>query len=89
MLNKTKLIMIKTLLRILASSATLVAVMLVANIAVARPDSAIAVERVGSVPSTVNLNLVSPSLQSIHADDFSFNGLGCSCAACTQKASQI
>ena len=77
--------MIKNLLRILASSATLVAMMLVANIAVARPDSAIAFESVDSVATTVNLNVMSSSLQSTHANTL-LDSLGCSCPACVEGA---
>ena len=84
--------MIKNLLRLLASSATFVAVMLVANVAIANPNSspkplqvndksAFAIEQ----QSSVNLNVVSPFLMSAHQSSSSLAvHFGCSCGVCTQ-----
>ncbi|MGD1920707.1 MAG: hypothetical protein ACFCAD_18585 [Pleurocapsa sp.] len=74
-------------MRILASSTTFAAVMLVANVAIAQPDSAIALSPaiISQSPSpSVNLNLISPSLKSYQSNDSLLDHLGCSCAVCAQ-----
>lgn len=82
--------MIKNLLRLLASSATFIAVMLAANIAIAQPESAIAIPQVDNVSqsasSSVNLNVISSSLESYQSNNVLLDHLGCSCATCTQGA---
>ncbi|MCC0176513.1 hypothetical protein I4641_05910 [Waterburya agarophytonicola K14] len=79
--------MIKNLLRLLASSATFVAVMLVANITVAAPqiDNTSILTTARSQSSLVSLNVVSPSLVfDCQPNHFLSDSLGCSCAVCTQ-----
>lgn len=79
--------MLKNLLRLLVSSATFVALMLVANIAIANPAKSITTLQVDhQQPSlSVNLNVVSPSLEFIAQSHNSLSDhLGCSCGVCTQ-----
>ena len=80
--------MIKNLLRLFASSATFIAVMLVANIAIAAPqiedNSALAIDQSSS--SLINLNVISASLDS---NNSLLDHLGCSCGICTQGNNPI
>ena len=82
--------MIKNLLRLLASSASFVAVLLIANMAIAAPQvdnyQPQIVDRAGL--ESVNLNLVSSTLKLIpYSEHTSGDRLGCSCTACTQAIS--
>lgn len=82
--------MIKNLLRILASSATFVAVMLVANVAIAQADTEISFTQTNQVSASqartsfVNLSQISTSLKPYKSDNPLLDHLGCSCAVCTQ-----
>ncbi len=79
--------MIKNLLRILASSVTFVAVMLVANIAMPKAIAFPQVDNVSQPTSlSVSLNVISPSLESYQSNNSLLDHLGCSCATCTQGA---
>ncbi|MBE9044622.1 hypothetical protein IQ255_09430 [Pleurocapsales cyanobacterium LEGE 10410] len=79
--------MIKNLLRLLATSTSFVALLLIANLAVViTPVNNLA----QAEPSFSSLNLLSPSLQLISSDRHTLtNHLGCSCATCTQSVAQI
>lgn len=84
--------MLKNLLRLLASSASFVAVLLITNMAIAAPQldnyQLQIVNPAGLEP--VNLNLVSSTLELVpHSDNILGDRLGCSCAACTQAKSSI
>ena len=79
--------MIKNLLRLLASSASLVAVLLITNIAVAAPQTNTYELQIVNPTrlEPVNLNLVSSTLELVpHSDNTLGDRFGCSCAACTQ-----
>lgn len=82
--------MIKNLLRILASSATFVAVMLITNTAIAQPGidiSSAQMDRVSASQagsSFINLSQISSSLKPYKSDNPLLDHLGCSCAVCTQ-----
>ena len=79
--------MIKKLLRLLAASANFVAVLLVANVAIAATqiDNASLPSVDSSKSQLVNLNVVSPSLKIVQqSDNILLDHLGCSCAVCTQ-----
>lgn len=76
--------MIKNILRLLAASASFVALLLTTNSAIAGTtinDSPNQIE-----PSVVSLNVVSPNLQLIgNNNDNLLDHLGCSCGVCTQN----
>jgi hypothetical protein len=86
--------MLKNLLRLLVSSTTFVALMLVANLAIANPVQGITAPETDHLlmlvgnqqpSSSINLNVVSSSLK--FADQFNDSQLdhsGCSCAVCMQ-----
>lgn len=79
--------MIKNLLRLLATSTSFVALLLITNTAtIATPINNVAHAEL----SSLSLNVVSPSLQLISSDRHTqSNHLGCSCAVCTQSVAQI
>lgn len=85
--------MIKYLLRLLISSITFVAVMLIANLAIAQDNSAIAltstevIPNAPEIPTVVNLNVISPELDAIAQSNQKQtldNHFGCSCEMCAQ-----
>jgi|GEM_PF-2386575 len=74
--------MIKNILRLLTTSTSLVALLLVTNSAIAITLPAHPVTQVKS--STVSLNVISPTLQLIgDGNNQLLDHLGCSCAVCT------
>ena len=81
--------MLKYILRLVAASASLVALLLVANQAIAATPVSNSPVRLDSAP--VSLNIVSPSLQLNKGNDTLLQHLGCTCAACiqTEQSRQI
>jgi hypothetical protein len=79
--------MLKNLLRLLATSTSLVALLLFANISLAAPsiDNALTPTVKNSESQLVNLNVISPALKLTNqSDNPLLQHLGCSCAVCTQ-----
>ena len=84
--------MINYLLRLLAASTSFVALLLVANIAIAAPQIDSSQTQTINQPALqqVSLNVISPALQLANKPhNFLNEHLGCSCAACIQAAGQI
>ncbi len=77
--------MIKTLLRLLATSSSLVALLLFTNSAIAVTSTDSLFNQTAS--PVVSLNVVSSILQ-LHPN-FNNDHVGCSCAVCTQVAGQV
>ena len=78
--------MIKNLLRLLATSTSFVALLLITNTAMlATPINNLAQAQL----SSSSLNVISPSLQLVSSDRHNWDRLGCSCAVCTQAVAQI
>ena len=71
--------MINSILRLLAASASFVALLLITNSTIAAPLEPIQVHS----PS-LSLNLISPSLQLASDESYTPQHLGCSCALCTK-----
>ena len=78
--------MLKNILRLLSTSVSLVALLLVANLANASTTSTNFDYQFQS--PALNLNIVSPSLQSTSNKDALLNHFGCSCNLCTQTLEQ-
>jgi hypothetical protein len=81
--------MIKSLINLLAASASFLALLLVANTALATPQITNSVVQTLAQPiiEQVSLNLLSPSLQLSAGQSNSISEyFGCSCAACSQAA---
>ncbi|MEM8832391.1 MAG: hypothetical protein AAGE96_24075 [Cyanobacteria bacterium P01_G01_bin.19] len=85
--------MLRNILRILASSATFVAVVLVANITFANSSSLasqlgnVRIASINTAPvEAIDLNVISPSLNSCLSDSYSNSYSGCSCSICLGKA---
>lgn len=79
--------MMKNLLRLLAASASFVALLLVANTAIAAPkiNNSLAQTVNQTALQQVSLNVISPDLELINEQNNSmFDHLGCSCSICTQ-----
>lgn len=76
--------MIKTLLRLLASSASLVAVLFVTQVAIAAPQ----INLDNHAPISLNINSSTLALVS-EGNNFLLDHLGCTCAVCTQSLSQM
>ena len=74
--------MFKYILRLLAASASLVALLFVTNPAIATTPVDNSLDRFGS--ASVSLNVISPSLQLNNDSDILLQHLGCSCGACMQ-----
>ena len=74
--------MFKYILRLLAASTSLVALLLVTNSAIAASPANNSLDRFDSAP--VSLNVISPSLQSNNDSDTLSQHMGCTCAACMQ-----
>ena len=73
--------MIKYLFRLIISSTSLVALLLVANTAMAVPQIDSVVQ---AANQPVSLNIISPALEVIHqGNNLRWDHLGCSCAVCT------
>lgn len=72
--------MIKSILRLLAASTSFVALLLITNSAIAVTS----VDLARVEPAHLNLNVVSPTLQSIGNSNILQEHLGCSCAVCTR-----
>ncbi|MEM7595522.1 MAG: hypothetical protein AAF383_29150 [Cyanobacteria bacterium P01_A01_bin.83] len=77
--------MIKTLLRLLTTSSSLVALLLFTNSALAVTPTDNWLNQTAS--PAISLNVVSSTLQ-LHTN-FDDDHLGCSCAVCTQAIEQI
>ena len=83
--------MINYLLRLLAASTSFVALLLVANTAIAAPQIDSSLNQTFNQPALqqVSLNVISPTLGLINQPNNLLNEhLGCSCAACTQVMEQ-
>lgn len=79
--------MIKGILRLLATSASFVALLLTTNSAIAATTIDDPINQIES--SVVSLNVVSPHWQLIgNANNNLLDHLGCACAACTQGITQ-
>ena len=74
--------MFKYILRLVAASASLVALLLVTHPAIAATSVDNSLDRFGS--ASVSLNVVSPSLQLNNDSDILLQHFGCSCGACMQ-----
>jgi|GEM_PF-5867465 len=79
--------MFKNILRLLAASTSFVALLLVANPAIALISADNSISQV-QVP-TVNLNAVSPSLEIMGNSKTLSSHLGCSCTDCVQSIQSI
>lgn len=76
--------MIKSILRLLAASASFIALLLSSNSAIAATTTDYPINRVET--PIVNLNVISPNLQLIgNNSDSLLDHLGCSCGICTQR----
>jgi hypothetical protein len=75
--------MLKNILRLLAASASFVALLLVTNPAIATTPVTTADYQLRS--PVVSLSVVSPSLQLASNTDTLVDHVGCSCALCTQS----
>ena len=79
--------MMKNLLCLLAASASFVALLLVANTAIAAPkiDNSLAQTINQTTLQQVSLNVISPNLEFVNEQNNSiFDHLSCSCSICTQ-----
>ena len=74
--------MFKYILRLLAASTSLVALLLVTNSAIAATPSNNSPAKFSS--TTISLNVISPSLQLNKDSDTSSQHLGCTCPTCMQ-----
>ena len=79
--------MVKNILRLLAASTSFVALLLIANPAIAFASTDDSISQVES--PTFNLNLISPSLELIGSSKTLSNHVGCSCATCVQSIRKI
>ena len=83
--------MIKSLINLLATSASFVALLLVANTALAAPKIVNSVAQTVAQPvmEQVSLNVSSPSLELTAGQSNSiFKHFGCCCAVCSQAATE-
>ncbi len=83
-------LMLKNLLRLLATSASLVALLLFANTAIAATtDNFLLLTVKQPELELVNLNVISPGLELTNQyNNTLLQHLGCSCAVCTQGINQ-
>ena len=78
--------MFKNVLRLLAASASFVALLLIANPAIVSSTD----NSISQVESpTFNLNVISPSLELIGSSKTLSNHIGCSCTTCVQSIKSI
>lgn len=75
--------MLKNILRLLAASTSFVALLLVTNSAIAITPLVNTSDQFQA--TSINLNVVSPSLQLASSTDSLLDHFGCSCGACTQS----
>lgn len=84
--------MIKSLINLLAASASFVALLLVANTAVAVSPMTNSIMQTVAQPAIeqVSLNMISPSLElTAGQSNAIFEHFGCSCTVCSQAAKDL